>query len=216
MKILLIWLALTGSCFAIQDGEAERVKEKVKPVEISDFTESMQRHDGYLSFFWDETAGKIYLEVERPDEELLYVHSLATGLGSNPVGLDRGQLGDQKVVRFSRVGPKVFLIQRNLRFRANTDNQLERRAVEQSFAQSIVWGGKVVAETKGRFLTDVTDLLLSDMHGVAGTLKSTDQGDFVLDAKRSAVYLPRCKSFPNNTELESTLTFTTKKPQNLL
>ncbi len=212
MKIVLIWLALTGSCFAIQEGEAEQVKEKVKPVEIRDFTASMQRHEGYLSFFWDDTAGKIYLEIVRPDEELLYVHSLATGLGSNPVGLDRGQLGDQKVVRFSRVGPKVFMIQRNLRFRANTDNQLERHAVEQSFAQSIVWGGKVVAETNGRFLTDVTDLLLSDMHGVAGTLKSTDQGDFSLDAKRSAVYLPRCKSFPNNTELESTLTFTSKKP----
>ncbi|MDB4380758.1 zinc-dependent metalloprotease [Mariniblastus sp.] len=212
MKILLIWLALAGSCFAIQEGGGKGVDEDRKLAEIHEYTHSMQRFDGYLSFFWDVQEGKIFLEIERPGEELLYVHSLATGLGSNPVGLDRGQLGDQKVVRFTRVGPKVFMIQRNLRFRAKTENQLERRAVEQSFAQSVVWGGKVVAETDGRFLTDITDLLLSDMHGVVETLKSTEQGDFSLDQKRSAVFLPRCKSFPDNTELESTLTFASKKP----
>ncbi|MCP4476626.1 MAG: DUF5117 domain-containing protein [Planctomycetaceae bacterium] len=212
MKIFLIWLALTGSCLAMQEDGAKGVEEKPKLSGVEEFTDSMRRFDGYLSFFWDEKTGKVYLEIERPDEELLYVHSLATGLGSNPVGLDRGQLGDQKVVRFTRVGPKVFMIQRNLRFRAKTENQLERTAVEQSFAQSIVWGGKVVAETDDCFLTDITDLLLSDMHGVVGTLKSTDQGDFSLDAKRSAVFLPRCRSFPNNTELEATLTFASKKP----
>ena len=212
MKILLIWLALTGSCFAMQEDGGKANDEDGKPTEIAEFTREMQRHDGYLSFFWDEKTGKIFLEIERPDEELLYVHSLATGLGSNPVGLDRGQLGDQKVVRFSRVGPKVFMIQRNLRFRADTENRLERRAVEQSFAQSIVWGGEVAAESEGRFLIDITDLLLSDMHGVIGTLKSTEQGEFSLDANRSAVFLPRCKSFPDNTELESTLTFASKKP----
>lgn len=213
MKILLVWLALVGSCWAMQDGGDEKeADEDRRSIGISEYTQSMQRYEGYLSFYWDEQAGKIFLEIERPDEELLYVHSLATGLGSNPVGLDRGQLGDQKVVKFTRVGPKVLMIQRNLRFRAKTENQLERRAVEQSFAQSVVWGGKIVAETDGRFLTDITDLLLSDMHGVIGTLKSTDQGDFSLDAKRSAIFLPRCKSFPDNTELEATLTFASKKP----
>ena len=213
MKILLVWLALAGSCWATQEaGNDKGVDENRKSVGIHEYTQSMRRYDGYLSFYWDEQAGKVFLEIERPDEELLYVHSLATGLGSNPVGLDRGQLGDQKVVRFTRVGPKVLMIQRNLRFRARTKNQLERRAVEQSFAQSVVWGGKVVAETDGRFLTDITDLLLSDVHGVVGTLKATDQGDFALDANRSAIFLPRCKSFPNNTELESTLTFASKKP----
>lgn len=212
MKILLIGLVLAGSCFAMQDDAVKPNDDDKKPIGIAEFTREMQRHEGFLPFYWDAKTGKIFLEILRPDEELLYVHSLATGLGSNPVGLDRGQLGDQKVVRFSRVGPKVFMIQRNLRFRAKTENQLERRAVEQSFAQSIIWGGKVAAESEGRFLIDVTDLVLSDMHDVIGTLKSTEQGEFSLDAKRSAVFLPRCKSFPENTELESTLTFASKKP----
>jgi hypothetical protein len=212
MKTLLIWLALAACCFAGQDEGAKKTGDDKPIPDVGSFTRDMQRHDGFLPFYWAPKTGKVFLEVQRPEEELLYVHSLATGLGSNPVGLDRGQLGDQKVVRFSRIGPKVLMIQRNLRFRANTDNQLEKRAVEQSFAQSVVWGGKIAAESDGQFLIDVTDLLLSDIHDVIGTLKSTEQGDFSLDAKRSAVFLPRCKSFPENTELESTLTFSSKKP----
>ena len=179
---------------------------------IETFTKKMKRHEGYFSFYWDEGKGKVFLEIARPNEEFLYVHGLATGLGSNPVGLDRGQLGGQKVVRFTRVGPKVLLVQRNLRFRANTENVLEQRAVEESFAKSVIWGGEVAAETDGKLLVDITGLLMSDAHGVVRTLKSSDQGDFSLDEKRSAVFLDRCKAFPDNTELESTLTFKSKNP----
>ena len=212
MKTLLIWLTLAGCCFAAQDDKAKTADEEKPITDIATFTRGMNRHEGYIPFYWAPKTGRVFLEIQRPDEDLLYVHSLATGLGSNPVGLDRGQLGNEKVVRFSRTGPKVLMIQRNLRFRANTDNELEKRSVEQSFAQSVVWGGNISAESDGHFLIDVTDLLLSDVHDVIGTLKSREQGDFSLDANRSAVFLPRCKSFPENTELESTLTFSSKKP----
>ncbi len=196
----------------MQDDKQNKSDDEKPAVDIAAFTRDMQRHEGFVPFYWAPKTGKVFLEIQQPETEILYVHSLATGLGSNPVGLDRGQLGDQKIVRFSRIGPKVLMIQRNLRFRANTDNQLEKRAVEQSFAESVIWGGKVASESDGRFLIDITDLLLSDIHDVIGKLKSTDQGDFSLDSSRSAVYLPRCRSFPENTELESTLTFSSKKP----
>ncbi|MEL7500764.1 MAG: zinc-dependent metalloprotease [Planctomycetota bacterium] len=213
----LLFFVLTPHCVAYQDEKpAEKEKEKKPIPTIDSFLEGKQRTAGYIPFIWDPAKGKIYLQITRPGEEFLYVHSLATGLGSNPVGLDRGQLGDQKVVRFKRVGPKVLLIQRNLRFRALTDNPLERRAVEQSFAQSVLWGGEIVAENNDQFIIDISDLLLSDVHGVVETLKRTDQGDFALDYKRSAVFLDRCKSFPKNTELEVTLTFSSSKPGNLV
>ena len=200
--------------FAAQEkNEKEDAKEKAIPP-IAEKIEGMQRFDGYFPFYWDAKKGAVLMEIKEWDREFLYVHSLATGLGSNPVGLDRGQLGDEKVVHFRRVGPKVMLIQRNLRFRAITDNQLERRAVQQSFAKSVIWGGKVAAETDGVVLVDVTDLLMSDSHGVVETLKRSEQGEYKLDEKRSAVYLPNCKGFPENTELESTLTFAGSKPGN--
>lgn len=197
---------------ALEQDKANDKKGTEKNDSIEEFLKGKQRRDGFIPFIWDSKEGKIFLEISRSGQDFLYVHSLATGLGSNPVGLDRGQLGDQKVVRFTRIGPKVLLIQRNLRFRAQTKNELEQRAVEQSFAESTIWGGKVVAETGEKFIVDVTELLLSDMHGVIGTLKQSQQGDFSLDKNRSAVYLPSCKAFPKNTELESTLTFSGKKP----
>ena len=107
-------------------------------------------------------------------------------------------------------------MQRNLRFRAITDNDLERRAVQQSFASSVIWGGTVAAETDGTVLVDITSLLMSDVHGVVQTLKRSEQGEFSLDEKRSAVFLANCKAFPDNTELESTLTFNGNQPGNFV
>lgn len=209
LAIISLTLPICSPILAADD----KAEAEDKPATIEDKVASLEKSDGYIPFYFDSKKGKILVEVSRWNQDFLYVHSLATGLGSNPVGLDRGQLGSERVVQFQRVGPKVLLVQRNLRFRADTDNALERRAVEQSFAQSVLWGGEVIAESdSGNVLVDLTGLLLSDTHGVIQTLSNADQGSFSLDAKRSAVYLPNCKSFPKNTEFEATLTFAGSKP----
>jgi hypothetical protein len=212
--VLAIVLQSASDLRAQENETKEDSKKEAAIPTIAEKVEGMQSFDGYFPFYWDAKTGAILMEISQWDREFLYVHSLATGLGSNPVGLDRGQLGDEKVVHFRRIGPKVLLIHRNLRFRAITDNKLERRAVQQSFAMSVLWGGEVVAETDQTVLVDATDLLVSDMHGVVETLKRNKQGDYSLDDKRSAVYLANCKGFPENTELESTLTFSGSKPGN--
>ena len=51
---------------------------------------------GYFDLYWDEAQGKLWLELEHMGSPFLYVSSLASGLGSNPVGLDRGQLGSRQ------------------------------------------------------------------------------------------------------------------------
>lgn len=182
-------------------------------------TAGMERHDGFLPVFWDATAGKVWLEVPALDTDLLYVNSLAAGLGSNDVGLDRSQLGGERVVRFERVGPRVLLVQPNLRFRAETENPAERRAVEDAFASSVVWGFDVGAETPasagaglGRVLIDATDFVVRDAHGVVQTLRQTGQGSFSLDKSRSAPVPSALKAFPRNTELEARLTFASDQP----
>ena len=183
---------------------------------IAERTEGMERHEGYFNFFWDEKEGKIWLEIDRFEEEFLYLESLATGLGSNPIGLDRTRKGREKVVRFERHGPSVFLVEPNQRYRAITNNPAEQRAVAESFAQSILWGARVAAETGPVVLVDATDFLVRDAHGVIGRLRQAAQGDFQLDKNRSAVYLPRCQAFPDNIELEAVLTFTASEPGSLV
>ena len=155
-------------------------------------------------------------EIDRFEEEFLYLESLATGLGSNPIGLDRTRQGREKVVRFERHGPSVFLVEPNQRYRAITNHPAEQRAVTESFAQSILWGSRVAAETGPVALVDATDFLVRDAHGVIGRLRMAAQGDFELDRNRSAVYLPRCKAFPHNIEFEAVLTFTSSEPGRLV
>src|SRR5689334_16169810 len=67
-------------------------------------TEHMTRLDGFFPLYWDQEDGHLWLEVSRLDNDFLYVTSLAAGLGSNDIGLDRGQPGDAAIVAFQRVG----------------------------------------------------------------------------------------------------------------
>jgi len=180
---------------------------------IEEKTKGCKAYPGFFNFYWDARGGKIWLEISRLDSEVLYQPSLPAGLGSNDVGLDRGLLGEGGVVKFTRVGNKVLMIQPNYDYRAVTKDVAERRAVEQSFAQSTLWGFTVEAETKGAVLVDATGFLLSDVMQVANRLKNTHQGGYSLDASRSALYLPATKNFPLNTEIEATVTFVSNDGQ---
>ena len=171
---------------------------------IADKTAGMDVLPGFVPLYWDAGDGRLWMEIAQLDQEMLYVRSLSAGVGSNDIGLDRGQLGASAIVRFERVGPKVLMVQPNQRFRVTSTNPDEVRALEEAFATSVLWGFEVGAETLGRVLVDVTPFLLRDAHGVADRLP----GFYRLDESRSAVYLPRTKGFPRNTELEATLTFT--------
>jgi len=156
---------------------------------------------------YDESADKLYLEVDKLDTEFLYVHSLRTGFGSNDIGLDRGQLGGNEIVYFKKAGNKLLLVQPNQRFRAITDNTLEKRSIEEAFAKSVLFGFPIL-ETKGNtYVIDMSAFLLEDTHGVADRLKFRKQGNYKIDKSRSALYMERTKSFPKNTEFEAMLTY---------
>lgn len=175
---------------------------------IEEATDGTEKKEGYFTYYWDEKAGKVWLEIDKMDTEFLYVNSLTAGLGSNDIGLDRGQLGGTQIVEFRRVGPKILMVQPNYRYRAVSDNKEEVKAVREAFAESVLWGFTVAAETDGRVLVDLTPLLLSDSHGVSETLSRSRQGNYRVDAGRSAVYPPMLKNFPKNSEFEATITFT--------
>jgi len=183
---------------------------------IDDKTEDMVHMEGFFDLYWDDGEGKLYLEIDRWGEEFLHQVSLPTGLGSNPVGLDRGQLGGTYVLRAERVGPKVLLVEPNYKFRARSEDAAERRAVEEAFAPSTRWGFEIAARSGDRVLVDATPFFLRDAHGVTRTLERTRQGTYRLDASRSALYLPRTKAFPLNTEVEVSLTFTSDEPGGLV
>jgi Met-zincin/Domain of unknown function (DUF5117) len=212
----LLWssmLVLLTSATAL----AQTPGESAKPADIpkfAQFTAHTQKLDGYFPLYWNETSGQLWLEIPagRWDKEFLFIDSLPAGVGSNDIGLDRAQLGETRVVKLERSGPKVLLVEVNLRFRASSTNPDERRDVEDAFARSALWGFKVAAEENGKVLVDATDFFLHDAHDVIGALDAANQGKYKLDPARSAIYLPQTKNFPRNTEVESTLTFTGEQP----
>jgi hypothetical protein len=195
--ILFAVIALLSGCASTKTPTATTA---VKEVKSTPYT-------GFFNFEWNEKTGKILLEIPEFDQEFLYVNYLAAGIGSNDIGLDRGQIGDNRVVKFVRSGPKVLLMQPNYNFRAISDNENEIRSVQEAFASSVIWGFKIANEKGGKIKIDITEFLLSDSHGVSQVLKKGKQGSYSLDTSRSAVYLDQTKNFKDNTEFEATLTF---------
>ncbi|WP_281559488.1 zinc-dependent metalloprotease [Thalassomonas sp. RHCl1] len=178
---------------------------------FSDFIKDKSYHPGFYSFYHDQSQGKVYLEIKDFNQEFLFQSSLPHGIGSNDIGLDRGQLGDTRLVRFERSGNKVFLRQLNTYYRADSDNALERQAVDEAFATSILWGFELVKlddqKQQSSVFIDYTPFLLSDIHNLATSLDKSKQGSFKIDGSRSGLYQKRSKAFPENTEFEAIVTF---------
>ena len=174
---------------------------------IADFTTGMQKQEGFFNFYYDEEVGRMFLEVDKVNQEFLYVNSLAAGIGSNDIGLDRGQLGNQRVVKFEKHGNKLLLIQPNYDYRAVSENQDEVKSVAEAFASSVIGGFEIKTKSENSYLIDITDWLMRDSHDVGGRLKGSNQGNFKVDKSRSAIYMDATFNFPKNTEFETLLTF---------
>jgi len=178
-----------------------------QPFKLIENSDKLSKQEGFFDFWYADKEDKIYLQVDQLNQEFIYVHALTSGLGSNDIGLDRGQLGGTAIVKFQRAGNKLLLIQPNQDFRATRDNAMERRSVEQAFAKSVLFGFEIKGEKDDKFLIDFTPFLMRDAHGVAKRLKQSKQGSFKLDKNKSALAMQRTKAFPKNTEFEALLTF---------
>src|SRR4051812_38738359 len=76
-------------------------------------TNGMERRDGFLPIYLDPRQGRILLELPRDSTRALFMITQATGLGSNPIGIDRGSSGETRVARFDHDGDRVLLVLEN-------------------------------------------------------------------------------------------------------
>jgi len=168
---------------------------------------NIESFKGYFNFYYDNDADKIYLDVDKINTEFLYVEALSQGVGSNDIGLDRGQLGGGKIVKFIKAGNKLLLIQPNEHYRAITNNIDEKNSVKEAFAKSVLFGFTIKETKNGHYLVDASNFFMRDAHGVANRLKQTKQGRYHLDKSKSAFNIKRTKAFPKNDEFDVLLTF---------
>jgi hypothetical protein len=178
-------------------------------------TAGMDRRDGFLPIYLDGRQGRILLEIPRDSTRALCLITQATGLGSNPIGIDRGSSGATYVARFDRDGDRVLFVLENWSYRSSSGNPDHARSVAEAFPPSTVASMPLLADEGGRLLVDATDMVMRDWNDVAATLAQSRQGTYTVARDRSAVYRPNTKGFPDNTEIDVALTFaTTGRPGN--
>ena len=187
-------------------GFSQKIVNKSKPNETT-FLNNTKKNQGFFTFFIKESKNQVLLEIDEFEKDFLYINSLSTGIGNNDIGLDRGQLGQERIVFFKKMGDKIFLIQPNLKYRAVTENESEKKSVKEAFAKSVLYGFKIEKEIKGKYYINLTPFLLQDAHGVSLRLKKIGEGDYTVDDSRSAINYRKTKSFPHNVEFDVMLTF---------
>jgi hypothetical protein len=196
--LLIVFLFSVSACSGPSPGDSADVFRELHDYDYL---------PGYYDLYWDDAKGRLLINANKLGEPFLYQASLARGVGSNDLGLDRGQLGATRVVEFQRSGPKLLLVQHNLDYRAKTDNPDELDAVDESFARAVIWGFEILGERDGSILIDATEFLIRDAHSITARLAGSEEGDFIPDASRSAIYMPNTKAFPDNSEVEAIVTF---------
>jgi hypothetical protein len=203
--VLLPWLvgavpALTAQAPALPASVATSIGVR---------TQGLERRDGFVPVYRDSAAGRLLLELPHDSLRALAFFTLATGLGSNPIGLDRGADVASYVVRFDRAGNHVLVVFENWDFRSSSGNPAQLRSVEESFPPSTVASLPLLAAEQGRLLVDATDLVVRDWTGVPAALSASGQGKYSLAGDRSSVDWAHTRAFPANTELGASLTFAT-------
>ncbi len=196
--------------------QAQSKKSKNPQIQKPSLITQTTAYQGFFDFYYDESTDKIYLKVPQTEKEFLYVNSLSQGIGNNDIGLDRGQLGNERVVYFSKAGNKLLLVQPNLRYRSTSSNPLEQRSIKEAFAKSVLFGFPIIETIGEEYLIDLTPFLLQDAHGVSKRLKQLKEGNYQIDKSRSAVNLDRTRAFPLNIEMDLLLTFSGESTGRLL
>lgn len=205
---------LTDPVYAQQKTASNELVQRT--ANIGQKVTGLTKYPGYFDFYYDDENGKIYLEIAKFDTEFLYYTSLSDGVGSG--GPERGQ-ATALIAKFIKAGPKVFLVAPNYNYRAVTDNKDQQKAVENAFAQSVIWSFNPVAKEAGKLLIDFTPFLVRDSQKISssigknnlpgvnrGNLLSTN-ASYHFDESRSAIFIENTKNFPKNTEFEATITF---------
>ena len=195
---------------------AQKKVNKNKDFTNTSLLDNTELYNGFFNFNYHSQKDQLFLSVDKLDQEFLYVNSLSQGIGSNDIGLDRGQLGNERIVYFTKTGNKLLMVQPNLKYRSTSDNPLEQRSIKEAFAKSVLYSFPIEERINGSYIINLTSFLLEDAHGVSKRLKQRKQGTFKIDKGRSAVYLDRTKAFPLNIEFDMLLTFTGSDPGNLL
>jgi hypothetical protein len=164
----------------------------------------------------DASDGRILLTLPAPAADgtqgrFLYAASLKTGLGSAPIRLDHGMVGDTQVLAFRRLGKKVAVTFENPRFTAR-GGALMQKGARESFPYSVIAMLDVASGAAGGGVTvNIAPFLTHDTMDIAGALNGGGKGFKLVDGL-SAADPGSVKVFADNIEMEAVQTYASDTP----
>lgn len=226
LVLIVFLISSLGWAQPPQRSEGAAASSPAAPQTVAARTASLHRQDGFVPIYWDARRGELLFEIapNALDRDFLYYTALGTGVGSTEMFADRSSFGAQAEIRFSRIGPRVMVMQRNMQFRAENGSDALKGSVHMSFPSSILAALPIEAEENGTLIVNANSLVVRDAFDLLGQIRQPSRaigGQVIrqqnpnaaawrMDEARSTIDLDHTKNFPRNTEIEAFITFTTE------
>ncbi len=192
--------------------DKKKKKDKDKPFE--EVIEDFQKIEGLFTFYHNKEDEKVYLEIRPAQLGKTYLMNITREGGEGYI-FDGGAMLGEFPFFFKKVGKKIQLVEKNLRFRADKDAAISR-AIARDIPNSIWASAKLVSaphpETGG-MLIDASEFFLKDVGRVSYLTGRLKMG-YSMDKGNS--YFSELKSFPLNSEIEVSLHFTSSNARGIV
>ncbi len=148
--------------------------------------------EGLWTIYHKDQQILVDLKQMQLGQDFLMLSSIARGVSQGQV-LGGMTWGDDVLWSFRKVGEKVHVLRRNVKFKARPGSP-EANAVKLAYSDSVLYALPVIADTPGGHLVDMTRVFLSDDEQIGRMIGAS----FVFD--RSTV--GNLKAFKQNVELD--------------
>ena len=176
-------------------------KKDEGPKPIKEVVPDAQKIDGLITLY--RKKDKLYAEIVggNLNTDYLIAMAIARGTGWKAVGGYTIGEGEDLLWQFRKVGEKIQVVRRNIRFKADSGT-MEAKLVELAYSDSILYSLPIIAKgEKGGDVIDLDVLFMTDLPKIGSSIG----GSF----SRDRSVWGAVKGFDNNIELQVEATYAT-------
>ena len=185
-----------AACLAVSlMGGMAGAQEQKEPNKFEQLTQGKTKAAGLWNVYHKDQQLLVEIKDGMLGREYIVLPSIAKGVSSGEVigGMSWG-FGDDVIWTFRKSEEKLFLIRRNVRYRAKPQSP-EASAVEMAYSDSVLYALPILTTTPGGVLVDMTRVFMNDDLQVGRAL-----GGFSFASDRSTI--GKVKAFSDNIELQ--------------
>lgn len=188
--VATVLLSASGSLFA---ADAAKTTTKAKS-KFEILTTGMTKVEGMWTMYRKDQKMLVDLQASDLGKDYIVLTSIAQGISTGPVlgGMSWG-FGDDVLWSFKKVGSKIHVIRRNVRFKASKSGPTAD-AVKLAYSDSVLYALPILDTKRSSSLVDVSRIFMSDDQGIGRSIGYT----FATDRSTWA----KVKAFEKNVELQ--------------